>query len=424
MLSTLRNAWKVPELRKRILFTIMMVVIVRLIAHITVPGVDATALAKQIGETGGLMSFYNLFSGGAFSQMSIIALSVTPYINASIIFSLLTVAIPALENLQKEGAEGRKKIQNYTKYASIFFAIVMSIGTIGLINRYGVIKDTSFWTYFTIVVALVTGSVLLVWLGEQITAYGLGNGVSLIIFANIISRLPNQTIGLYGSEQADPVVITLYLAVLIGLLICVVITNMAERRIPVQYAGKAVGNKVTRGQSSHIPVNVNGSAVISIIFAMSVMSFLPTITSLFAADSSFAKFIKESPYSIFNAKSVLYPIVMFLLVIFFCWFYTELQLKPDEMAENMHKSSGFIPGIRPGEPTRKYLETVIGRISIIGGCFAGVIAIFPVIVAMVPGLEAAMFGGTSLLIMTGVALETMKLLESQLVMRHYRGFLK
>lgn len=423
MLSTLRNAWKVPELRKRIVFTIMMVVLIRLLAHITVPFVDTTELASQI-KNSSLFSIYDLFSGGAFSQLSIIALSVTPYINASIIFSLLTVAIPALENMQKEGAEGRKKIQNYTRYASIVFAIIMSLGTIGIINRYNVIKDNSTMAYAIIIITLVAGSILLVWLGEQITAHGLGNGVSLIIFANIISRLPQQTVGLYSSPSADPVIVTLYLAALVALLLCVVITNMAERRIPVQYAGKAVGGRVTRGQSSHIPVNINGSAVIAIIFAMSVMGFLPTVLQFIGSDSAFAKWITSNNLSPFYNKGFIYPIVMFLLVIFFCWFYTELQLKPGEMAENMHKSSGFIPGIRPGEPTRKYLETVIGRISIIGGCFAGIIAIFPVIVAMVPGLEQARFGGTSLLIMTGVALETMKLLESQLVMRHYRGFLK
>lgn len=423
MLSTLRNAWKVPELRKRLLFTLFVIVIFRMGNNIPVPGVDASLIAQQVQSGTSLFSFYDLFSGGAFANFSIFALAVTPYINASIIFSLLTVAIPALENLQKEGQEGRKKIQKYTKYASLVFAIILSFGTIAVINSFGAMKDTSTLSVFLIVITLTTGSTALMWLGEQITAHGIGNGVSLIIFANIISTMPGEFMKLFNTSSISIVSVVIYIAILVVLLLAVIVVNMSERRIPVQYAGKAVGGKVYKGQSSHIPVSVNGSIVIAIIFAMSVMNFPATI-GMFFQDNEFFKSLVGSQWSIFNSKSWPYAIAFFLLVVFFCWFYTEIQMKPEEMAENMHKSSGFIPGVRPGEPTRIFLERVIGRISVLGGCFAGIIAVFPIIVAHNPAFAGLSFGGTSLLIMVSVAVESLKVLESQLVMRHYQGFLK
>lgn len=423
MLSTLRNAWKVPELRKRLLFTLFVIVLFRMGNNIPVPGVDAAVIAQSVQSGTTIFSFYDLFSGGAFSNFSIFALAVTPYINASIIFSLLAVAIPSLESLQKEGQEGRKKIQKYTKYASLVFAVIMSFGTIALISNFGALKDTSALSIALIVITLTTGSTILMWLGDQITAHGLGNGVSLIIFANIISRLPSDFMKLFANSSISIVSIVIYIAITLALLVGVIIVNMSERRIPVQYAGKAVGGKVYKGQNSHIPVNVNGSIVIAIIFAMTVMNFPATIGMFFQGNKFFDTLLNSS-WSIFNPKSFPYAIAFFLLIIFFCWFYTEIQLKPEEMAENMHKSSGFIPGVRPGDPTRIFLEKVIGRISVLGGCFAGMIAVFPIIVAHNPSFEGLTFGGTSLLIMVSVAIETMKTLESQLVMRHYQGFLK
>lgn len=422
MLSTLRNAWKVPELKKRILFTVLVIMLFRLGNFIPVPGVDTSKLVS-LTSSDNLFSFYDMLSGGAFSKFSIFALTVGPYINASIIFSLLTVAIPALESIQKEGKEGRKKIQKYTKIAAIFFAVLQSAGTIAIISQFGALKDTSMFNMTMIVITLTTGSIFLYWLGDQITAYGIGNGVSLIIFVNIVSRIPQDFVSIFTNENVTIVEIVLFLSVMAVLLLGVIFVNMGERRIPVQYAGKAAGGKTFRAQSSHIPINVNGSAVIAIIFAMSVMMFPNTIAQ-FVPNSGFTKFIQESSFSLFRQNTWQYGILYFILIVFFCWFYTEITLKPDEMAENMHKSSGFIPGIRPGEPTRIFIERVIGRISILGGCYAGIVAVFPVIVTGYTSFNQISFSGTAILIAVGVSLETMKTLESQLVMRHYQGFLK
>lgn len=424
MLSTLRNAWKVKELKQKMIFTLLMIAIFRMGNFIPVPGIDTSKLAT-LAKSGTLFGFYDLLSGGAFSRFSIFAMGVGPYINASIIMQLLTVAIPTLESLSKEGEEGRKKIQNYTKLASIALGFLQAFGTYALITRYGALKPMSAFNVFVIMLTLTAASTFLMWLGEQITIKGVGNGVSILIFVNIISRFP-QTVfkisELKSTDAVNIVQIIVFIAVALLLLVAVVVTNQSERRVPVQYAGKTSGRKMMKGGSSHIPINMNASGVIAIIFAMSVMQFPATIAQ-FIPNSKFATFINTSPYSLFKPNSWQYAIMYSILIIFFSWFYTEITFKPDEMAENMHKSAGFIPGIRPGRPTQEYLEKVLLKVSILGGIFASIIAVLPIIIEGATSFKGISFGGTALLIEVGVALDTMRQLESQLVMRHYKGFL-
>lgn len=425
MLSTLRNAWRTPELRKRILWTLFLLVIYRMGNQILVPGVD-TSVLKNMATSGTLFGFYDLMSGGAFSRFNIFAMGVIPYINASIIIQLLTVAIPYLEQLSKEGEEGRKKIQNYTRYASIAFAVLQSYTIYAIIANSHALKDNSKLTMFIIMLSVTTASTFLMWLGDQLTVKGIGNGVSLIIFINIISRLPftvYQIAGLQSMEQVNIVEVIIFIAVAAALLLAVIIMSLGERRIPVQYAGKTVGNKNFKGQSTHIPINLNSSGVIAIIFASSVMQFPLTIAQLFPNSKVFQA-LTTSKYSPFKTNTWFYALVFFLLILFFSWFYTQITFKPDEMAENMHKSSGFIPGIRPGEYTARHIEKVLSKVSLLGGAFAALIAVFPIIMEGYSKFKGISFGGTSLLIVVGVALETMRQLESQLVMRHYQGFLK
>lgn len=407
------------------IFTILMVLIYRMGNFIPVPNVDPSKLTN-LASAGTLFGFYDLMSGGAFSKCSIFAMGVTPYINASIIIQLLTIAIPSLEQLSKEGEEGRKKINNYTRYLSIALAVLQSFGQYAIITRYGAFVSSSKFNIFLIMLTLTTASTFLMWLGDQITVKGIGNGVSLIIFVNILSRFPNQIntiMTLQKAQTLNVVEVVVFIVAVLALFLLVVVMSLAERRIPVQYAGKTVGNKTFKGQSSHIPINVNSSGIIAIIFAMSVMNFPATIGSFFQ-NSGVSNWIETSPYSIFKMNSWPYSIIYFVLIVFFTWFYTEVTFKPDEMAENMHKSSGFIPGIRPGEPTSRYIEKILLKVSLFGGIFAGLIAVFPIILAANnSGFNTIGFGGTSLLIIVGVAMETIRQLESQLMMRHYKGFL-
>lgn len=425
MLSTLRNAWKVPDLKKRLLWTVFLVVIFRMGSHIPVPGIDTENL-KQLTQGDGLFGFYNLISGGSLSRFSIFALGVVPYINASIIMQLLTIAIPQLEQLSKEGEDGRKKIQNITRYASIFIGIIMSYGSYLLILKAGALKQSNPMTVLLIIISLVVGSTFLMWLGDQITVKGLGNGVSLIIFANIISSLPMtgiQVMSLTKTGETNIVEVALFAIFTIALLCGVIVLSLSERRVPVHYAGKAVGNKVYKGQNTHIPLSIIGSTVIAIIFAMSVMGFPGTVARFFP-NNTFANWITSSSYSPFNDQQWLYPLCYAILTIFFTWFYTQITFKPEEMAENMHKSSGFIPGIRPGQDTAVYLEKLLNRVAFFGGIFAAFIAVLPVLIANYTNFKGVQFGGTSLLILVSVALEMMRQLETQLTMRHYKGFLK
>lgn len=425
MLSTLRNAWKVQDLRKKIIWTVFLIAIFRMGSYIPVPGIDTDSL-KALTQSGSLVSFYDLISGGSFSRFSIFALGVVPYINASIIMQLLTVAIPKLEQLSKEGDDGRKKIQKITRYASIVIGAITAYGSYVIINNVGALKSNSPVSMFLILLTLVVGSTFLMWLGDQITVKGVGNGTSLIIFANILSSLPMTGYQIYNLSKIgkiNVVEVALFIFFTLALLAGVIYLSLAERRITVQYAGKAVGNKMMKGQSTHIPLSIIGTTVIAIIFAMSVMSF-PTTIAQFFPEAGWSQWIIGSSYSPFNAKTWMYPVLYALLTIFFTWFYTQITFKPDEMAENMHKSSGFIPGIRPGKPTEIYLEKVLNRISMFGGCFAAIIAVVPILVANYTPFQGIQFGGTSLLILVSVSLEIMRQLESQLTMRHYQGFLK
>ena len=425
MLSTLRNAWKVQDLRKKIIWTVFLIAIFRMGSYIPVPGIDTDSL-KALTQSGSLVSFYDLISGGSFSRFSIFALGVVPYINASIIMQLLTVAIPKLEQLSKEGDDGRKKIQKITRYASIVIGAITAYGSYVIIHNVGALKSNSPVSMFLILLTLVVGSTFLMWLGDQITVKGVGNGTSLIIFANILSSLPMTGYQIYNLSKIgriNIVEVALFIFFTLALLAGVIYLSLAERRITVQYAGKAVGNKMMKGQSTHIPLSIIGTTVIAIIFAMSVMSF-PTTIAQFFPEAGWSQWITGSSYSPFNAKTWMYPVLYALLTIFFTWFYTQITFKPDEMAENMHKSSGFIPGIRPGKPTEIYLEKVLNRISMFGGCFAAIIAVVPILVANYTPFQGIQFGGTSLLVLVSVSLEIMRQLESQLTMRHYQGFLK
>ena len=424
MLSTLRNAWKVPELRKKFLWTIFLIAIFRIGTHIPVPGIDTDVL-NSLASSGTIFGFYDLISGGAFRQFSIFALSVTPYINASIIVQLLTIAIPSLEQLSKEGEEGRKKIQKITRILSIVIGFILAFGTYSMVAARGAVTGMAWTEIIVVLIALVAGSTFCMWLGDQITAKGFGNGISILIFVNIVSQLPITLMSLFTLKDQGKITIIeilLFVAAAIVLLGIVIFFSLAERRIPVQYAGKAVGSKVMRGQSTHIPLSIIGSAVIAIIFAMSVMMFPKTIAEFFPSHN-WAIWITTSSYSIFNESTWMYPVVYALLTIFFTWFYTQITFKPDEMAENLHKSAGFVPGIRPGDATEKYFEKVLTKVSLIGGVFAALLAILPILISN-SELQGIQFGGTSLLIMVGVGLDFSRQLDSQLVMRHYQGFLK
>ncbi len=424
MLSTLRNAWKVPELKKRFLWTIFLIAIFRIGTHIPVPGMRTDVL-KSLASSGTIFGFYDLISGGAFRQFSILALSVTPYINASIIVQLLTIAIPSLEQLSKEGEDGRKKIQKITRILSIVIGFVLAFGTYSMVAARGATMTMAWYEVIVVLIALVAGSTFCMWLGDQITAKGFGNGISILIFVNIVSQLPTTLMSLFTLKDQGNISIIgilLFVAAAILLLGVVIFFSLAVRRIPVQYAGKAVGSKMMRGQSTHIPLSIIGSAVIAIIFAMSVMMFPKTIAEFFPGHD-WAVWITSSNYSIFNEKTWMYPVFYSILTIFFTWFYTQITFKPDEMAENLHKSAGFVPGIRPGEATEKYFEKVLTKVSLIGGVFAALLAILPILISN-SQLQGIQFGGTSLLIMVGVGLDFSRQLDSQLVMRHYQGFLK
>ena len=425
MLSTLRNAWKVPELRKRFLWTIFLVAIFRIGIHIPVPGIDTSYLSSMT-NSGGLLGFYNLISGGALSKFSIFALSVSPYINASIIMQLLTIAIPSLEQLSKEGEEGRKKIQSITRYASIAIGFVLAIGIYSMIAAQGAASGLGTAQKVVVLISLVVGSTFCMWLGDQITQKGFGNGVSILIFVNIVSQLPTTLMSLFTLKEAGEISIIEIGLFLIGALALLAVTiyfSLAERRVPIQYAGKAVGAKVMKGQSTHIPLSIIGSAVIAIIFAMSVMMFPETIANFFP-NKGWSKWILESSYSIFNKNTWMYPVCYAVLTVFFTWFYNEVTLKPDEMAENLNKSAGFVPGIRPGEQTTEYFEKILARVSIIGGVFAAFLAVTPILVEQYTPFKGIQFGATAVLIVIGVAMDFSRQLQSQMVMRHYEGFLK
>lgn len=432
MLQTLRNAFKVPELRKKILWTMLLIAVFRMGSHIPLPGIDASYL-KSLSESGGLLGFYDMLSGGAFSRSSILALGVMPYINASIIMQLLTVAIPQLEQLQKEGDSGRKKIQGATRYVSLAIAFVLAYGVLATISSSGAISNTSLSQKGIIIFALVVGTTFCMWLGDRITVKGIGNGTSILIFINIISRAPStisSMMTLNKSGETSIVEIVLFGVFILLLLGTILYFSLSERRIPVQYAGKfASGNSnMVKSQSTHIPLSIIGSAVLAIIFSMSVMDFPRTIAQLFGgigeAQKEWAKWVLTNPTCPFNQKSWIYLVLYGVLTIFFNWFYTQITFKPDEMSENLHKSAGFVPGVRPGEETMTYFERVLTRVSFIGGILAAVLAIIPTIIQNYTQFQNISFTGTGFLIVINVALDFTRRVESQMIVRHYKGFLK
>lgn len=350
-----------------------------------------------------------------------------PYINASIIMQLLTVAIPQLEQLSKEGEDGRKKIQNATRYVSLGISFILAFGIYATISNSGATAGIKTSEMLVIIFALVVGSTFCMWLGDQLTVNGIGNGTSILIFVNIVSRIPMTMGSIAASKQAGNVSIieiALFAAFFVALLASVLYFSLAERRIPVQYAGKAVGgSKMMRNQTSHIPLSIIGSAVIAIIFAMSVMDFPRTIAT-FVPNKSWAMWILTNKTCVFNSESWMYIVLYAILTLFFTWFYTQITFKPDEMAENLHKSTGFIPGVRPGEATTRYFERILNRVSVIGGTLAAILAVTPTIVQNYTEFKNISFSGTALLIIIGVALDFNRQVESQMTMRHYKGFLK
>jgi preprotein translocase subunit SecY len=428
VLQTLRNAFKVPELRKKILWTIVLVAVFRMGSHIPLPGIN-TEYLKSLSQSGGLLGFNDIISGGAFSRSSILALGVMPYINASIIVQLLTVAIPQLEQLSKEGESGRKKIQNATRYVSFGIAFILAYGIFATISSSGATSGLQLIQKVIVIFALVVGSTFCMWLGDQLTIKGIGNGTSVLIFVNIISRVPvtiASMMTLKESGSASIIEIVLFGVFIVLMLGTILYFSLSERRIPVQYAGKfASGNSnMVKSQSTHIPLSIIGSAVLAIIFSMSVMSFPKTIAQLFGGDKEWAKWILTNNTCVFNEKSWMYLVLYAVLTVFFNWFYTQITFKPDEMSENLHKSAGFVPGVRPGEETTIYFERVLNRLSFIGGILAAILAITPTIIQNYTQFQNISFSGTGLLIVINVALDFTRKVESQMVVRHYKGFLK
>ncbi len=420
LFKTLKNAWRVPELRKKIIFTLWMFLVIRLGAVITAPGIDTVAVQAMMEQNAGnLLSLMDVITGGAFKTMAIFAFGVGPYITASIIMQLLQIAITKLEELAKEGEQGRKKINKYTRYVTLGLALIQATMTTLTLRAQqpSVLVDNSIWTFLVVVISFVAGSMLVMWIGEQITQKGIGNGISLIIFINIISRLPQSFIGMYKTHGylVPSIILVLFLLVVAF----VVLMSQGERRIAVQYAKRTAGRKVYGGQSQAIPIKVNLAGVLPIIFAMSIMNFPEIVTNLFGGTQN----------DLWN-QVLLYlrwthpvgTIIYVILIFAFSFFYSTIAFNPMEIASNMKKGGGFIPGIRPGKPTSDYLVDVATRITLLGAIFLAILAVIPLVFDYAFNVGVA-FSGTSLLIIVGVALETLKQMESQMLMRHYKGFL-
>ncbi len=418
MVDALKSVFKVEELRRKIIFTLMMILVFRIGVHIPVPGIKLEVIQELIGQ-GQLLGFFDIISGGAFANFSIFAMSITPYINASIIIQLLTIVVPSLERLAKEGVEGRKKIVEYTRYLTVILGFVQGIGiSFGLRTA---LENTSFPSVLLIALTLTAGTAFLMWLGEMITEKGIGNGISLIIFAGIVSSLPGGVMSMVEYFKTGTIgIITLLAFVLVAcvVIVAIIAVNEGQRRIPVHYAKRIVGRKVYGGQSTHIPIKVNSAGVIPVIFAMSIMMFPGTIASWFP-NNSFARAIG----SFFDFTSIPYMVFYAMLIMFFTYFYSAITFNPADVSENIKKNGGFIPGIRPGRPTTEYITKIMNRITLAGAIFLAAIAVLPSILIALTAIPVY-FGGTALLIVVGVALDTMKQLEASLLMRHYEGFMK
>ena len=427
MLKTVAQAWKVPEIRSKMIFTLLMLVVFRIGSNIPVPNINRSALAEMFTGDTGLFDLFDLFSGGSFSNFTIFALSITPYITASIIVQLLSMAFPYFENLAKEGMEGRKKMAQITRYLTIVLALIQAIGlTVGLFRK--AVIDTSAFSVIVVVLVLTAGTAFLMWLGEQINERGIGNGISLLIFGGIVARIPSGIRSVTTSVSDGGIsVVTVIIFILLAILVTagVVLIQEGQRKVPVQYAKRVVGRKMYGGQSTHIPIKVNQSGVIPIIFALSILQFPLTITYFLKQGNAFSEWVTKWLSPSGDPGVWVYGILNVILIIFFTYFYTGVTFNPNEVANNMKANGGFIPGIRPGKATEDYLQKVMSRITIVGAIFLAVIATLPTIISvLVPALKGIHFGGTSLLIAVGVALDTVRQLENQMLMRNYQGFLK
>ena len=419
MIDSFRDAFRLPDLKRRILFTLAALFVYRLGAHMPTPGVDAAALGKLF-EQGGVLGFLDLFAGGALRRFSIFALGVTPYINSSIVMQLLAVVVPSLEKMQKEGEEGRKKVVQYTRYGTIIFALIQAVGMTGWLRNLGIF--TGSWMDIALVaVTLTTGAVAVMWLGEVMSDHGIGNGISLLIFAGIVARIPEaiiRTFTLVRLGEMNILILVLAVVLMIAVVAGCVMLQEGQRRLPVQYAKRMVGNKMYGGQSTFIPLRVNTAGVIPIIFASSVLLFPYTIAGLF--QNSFAQAVQRA----FSPSSPIYMILYVAMIIFFSYFYTAVVFKPEDISTNMKKNGGFILGIRPGKPTTDYIEKVMGRINLGGAVALAIVAVVPTMMTGLMNINTFYFGGTAVIIVVGVALDTVHQIEGQLIMRHYEGILK
>ena len=427
MLQTLRNAWRIEEIRRKILFTLLIILLYRLGNAIPVPYVNIAALQSYFAMLQNtVLGLLDVMSGGAFSNATIFALSIQPYINASIIIQLLCIAIPALERMSKdEGEEGKKKIAAITRYVTVAIGLLQGFGFYMLIKNNGILvadAQSSIWAAIVIILTFTSGSAIIMWLGEQITEHGIGNGISMILFASIISRLPTSFVSsvrniILGSLQWW--VLLLMVLGALAIIVLIVFVNDSERRIPVQYAKRVVGRKMYGGQSTHLPMKVNMSGVMPIIFAQSIASVPATIAAFAGSTSGWVS-------TWFGTNSIPYAIIYFLLIIFFAYFYSTIQFNPIEVANNLKKNGGFIPGFRPGKPTSEFIQKVLNKITLFGAIYLGIIAVVPILVAhfsQSAALTGISLGGTSIIIVVGVALETVRALEAQMLMRNYKGFL-
>ena len=460
MIETIRNAWKIPELRKKMLFTIFALLIFRFGSAIPVPYINRVGLQQYLTlQSGTILDLMNAMSGSAFAMATIFALSIQPYINSSIIIQLLTVAIPALERLARDGGEeGRKKIASITRYTTVAIALIQGFGYYSLIKSYGLVDNgglNGVWVGFVIVLSFTAGSAFLMWLGEQITEFGIGNGISILLFAGIISRGPRMisdmisgvqlwkgvkagtvtadtlTAAGYTAEQAQarlnqalaPWMVPVIIIGMLALVVFIVFISNAERRLPVQYAKRVVGRKMYGGQSTHIPMKVNMSGVMPIIFAQSIAS-LPATIGAFAGWTVKSEGFGGGMMRLFDTSKPFYSILYFVLIVGFSYFYATMQFNPVEVANNLKKNGGFIPGFRPGKPTADFIKKVLNKVTLFGAIYLGIVAILPLIIGKAVNNAALSIGGTSVIIVVGVALETVQALESQMLMRQYKGFLE
>ena len=431
MIQTIRKAWGVPELRKKIVFTLMILLVYRIGNAIPVPYVNTEVLSAYLRSMGTtILGLYDVMSGGAFSMATVFAMGIQPYINSSIIIQLLTVAIPALERMSREGGEeGKRKIKAITRYATVAIAVLQALGYYFLMRNnttagFAILTDTGVWAALVIMVSFVAGSSFLMWLGEQVNEFGVGNGISMILFAGIISRVPAMVSSLYSSIVSGTMHWAWTILIVVGILLLVVLivfVSDAERRIPVQYAKRQVGRRMYGGQSSSLPMKVNMSGVLPIIFAQSIASLPATIAAFLPApaEGTFWYALLQA----IDTQSVLYMIVYFLMIIGFSYFYATIQFNPIEIANNLKRNGGFIPGFRPGKPTSDFIAKVLNKITLFGAIYLGIVAIVPLIAGKVLPVNVGI-GGTSVIIVVGVALETVQALESQMLMRQYKGFLE